>query len=248
MLLDAPSFKAVITPEAALGIIQKAVELKGWKQYDISDVKLVYTPYWLFSFDVLVGESSPTGKTALNAFTGDLNDFVPYLLERPSKKTTHTEEGAEVEVLPTAISKAELAEAGVTKVAAHSGLKKESVSVSAATKYYIPSYQVWVDAAGDSFKIDVDAVVGNPQGIEAIPERKKGWSEAAGEAVRKMKTPAGWIELAGRAVGAAAGLGKPSAGADGKGMQSQTVKYAVLGLIVLGVAISSFSALQSRGA
>ncbi|KKW37671.1 MAG: hypothetical protein UY87_C0087G0010, partial [Candidatus Peribacteria bacterium GW2011_GWC2_54_8] len=89
----------VLSPEAALGIVQKTVLSKGWKQFDVSDVKLVYTPYWVFSFDVLAGESNPTGKTALNAYTGELNDYVPYLIERPLKKVKETEEGAEAEVL-----------------------------------------------------------------------------------------------------------------------------------------------------
>lgn len=239
MLLDAQSFKTVLTPESALGIIQQMVNKKGWKQYDVSDVKLVYTPYWVFSFDVLVGESSPTGKTALNAYTGDLNDYVPYILERPSKKSNQTEEGAEVEVLPTAISRPELNDVGATKVAAHAGLKKDAVSISAATKYYIPSYQVWVDVAGDSFKIDIDAILGNPQGAEAIPERKKGWNEAADETVRKMKTPSGWMELIGKTFSMLLGAGKSAAtggGSEGKGLQSPLLRYVVLGLIVLGVA------------
>lgn len=248
MLLDAPSFKTVVTPEAALGIIQKSVAQRGWKQYDVSDVKLVYTPYWVFSFDVLVGESSPTGKTALNAYTGDLNDYVPYVLERPSKKTNQTEAGAEVEVLPTAISKTELNEVGATKVAAHAGLKKENVSISAATKYYVPSYQVWVDVAGDSFKIDIDAVVGNPQGIEGIPERKKGWNEAAGEAVSKMKTPSGWIELFGRTVSSVAGMGKSTVeGKGGNNGQASMIRYAVLALVVLAVAYFFFFRNQTQG-
>src|SRR3989344_3884009 len=110
MILDAQSFKTVLTPEAALGIVQKSVLERGWKQYDVSDVKLVYTPYWVFSFDVLAGEASPTGKTALNAYTGDLNATAPSRLEGPTKKTPQPEPGIQAEVLPTAISKSELNE------------------------------------------------------------------------------------------------------------------------------------------
>ena len=248
MILDAQSFKTVLTPEAALGIVQKSVLERGWKQYDVSDVKLVYTPYWVFSFDVLAGEASPTGKTALNAYTGDLNDYVPYLLERPTKKTTQTEPGIQAEVLPTAISKSELNEVAATKVAAHAGLKRESVSVSAATKYYIPSYQVWVDAANDSFKIDVDAVLGNPQGIEAIPARPKGFGEAAGETVNKMKTPSGWMELIGKTIGMLTGTAKGVATGGGpKALQTQWVRYALLGLVVLALAYFVFFRTSTQG-
>ncbi|MBI5061550.1 MAG: hypothetical protein HZB67_04525 [Candidatus Aenigmarchaeota archaeon] len=52
MLLDAPALSPVLTPEQALGIIQKSVSGKGWKKYDVAEIKLVYSPYWLFSFDI----------------------------------------------------------------------------------------------------------------------------------------------------------------------------------------------------
>jgi len=249
MILDAQSFKTVVTPEAALGIVQKAVLERGWKQYDVSDVKLVYTPYWFFSFDVIAGESSPTGKTALNAYSGELNDYIPYLLERPTKKTTQTEPGAQVEVLPTAISKSELNDVAATKVAAHAGLKKEVVSVSAATKYYVPSYQVWVDVANDSFKIDIDAVLGNPQGIEAMPARPKGFGEAAGETVNKMKTPSGWMELLGKTIGMLTGTAKGVATGGGgpKALQTPLIRYALLGIVVLALAYFVFFRTSTQG-
>lgn len=238
MILDAQSFKTVLTPESALGMVQKAITERGWKQFDISDVKLVYTPYWVFSFDVLAGESAPTGKTALNAYSGDLNDYIPYLLERPTKKSNQTEPSAQSEVLPTAISRSELSDVAATKVAAHAGIKREMVTISAATKYYVPSYQVWIDVAGDSFKIDIDAVLGNPQGIEAIPARPKGFSEAAGDTVKKMKTPAGWMDLIGRTMAMLTGAAK---GGGGSGpMQNQTVRYALIGLVILALAYFFF--------
>ena len=229
MLLDSQAFKPVLTPEAALGIVQKTISSRGWKQYDVSDVKLVYTPYWVFSFDVLAGEASPTGKTALNAYTGELNDFIPYLMDRPLKKTTQTEEGVEAEIMPTAISKGEIKDVAATKVAATAGIKKELVSISAATKYYVPSYQVWVDAAGDSFKIDVDALVGNPMGADAIPARPQTWNESAGNTLSKLKSPSGWLELIGKTVGALTSMGKPG------GNKNDAVKYVVLILIIIAL-------------
>ena len=248
MILDAQGFKTVLTPEAALGIVQKTVLSKGWKQFDVSDVKLVYTPYWVFSFDVLAGESNPTGKTALNAYTGELNDYVPYLIERPLKKVKETEEGAEAEVLPTAIAKSELSEVAATKVAAHAGIKKEMVSISAATKYYIPSFQIWVDAAGDSFKIDIDALLGNPQGSEAIPERPRGFSESAGETVKKLKSPSGWVELIGKTLAAVTGVVKPPAAGEGGGVaKSPLVRYALLALLVLALGYFVFFRTTTKG-
>jgi len=151
--------------------------------------------------------------------------------------------------MPTAVSKNELTEVASTKIAAHAGIKKEMVSISAATKYYVPSYQIWVDAAGDSFKIDVDALVGNPQGAEAIPERPKGFSESAGETVKKLKSPSGWVELIGKTVAMLGGVVKPPSGGEGgQGIaKSPLVRYALLALIVLALAYFVFFRTTTKG-
>jgi len=60
MMLDAQAFQTVLTPEAALGIIQKTIAQKGWKKSEVTDIKLVYTPYWLFSFDVIAVQRPST--------------------------------------------------------------------------------------------------------------------------------------------------------------------------------------------
>lgn len=247
MILDAQSFKTVLTPEAAMGIVQKTLSQKGWKKLEIEDVKLVYVPYWLFSFDVIAqGGSSPTGKTSLNAFTGELNDFVPVLFERPLKKTRETAEGIEAEVEPTSITAAEVKEAAAVKVAAHAGLGKESVSISGATKFYIPFYRIWVEVANDTFKVDVDAMLGYPSGLEALPERAKSWDEATKETVNKLKTPSGWVELGSKTVSEVgnAASGKPLGG--GGGMNKQMIQIGLV-LVILALAYFTIIAPQSAG-
>ncbi|MBI5229207.1 hypothetical protein HY991_03785 [Candidatus Micrarchaeota archaeon] len=203
MLLDAPALSPVLTPEQALGIIQKSVSGKGWKKYDVAEIKLVYSPYWLFSFDISAEGSAPSGKAALNAYTGELSDLIPMLLDRPHKKTKETEEGCEIE--STAISPVEVKETAQAKVSIQAGLKKENVVISAVSKVYVPFYRVWVDIAGDTFRIDIDASMGIPVGAEAIPKREKSWDEVGRETLDKMKTPKGWIELGGETLGSAGG-------------------------------------------
>ncbi|MFH1779856.1 MAG: hypothetical protein ABH803_01785 [Candidatus Micrarchaeota archaeon] len=198
MYLDAPAFKPVVTPELALGIIKKAVEERGWKTYELTDVKLVYTPYWVFSFDVIGGQNTQTGKIALNAFSGELNELVPMMFERPLKKSKQTEEGVESEIETTSISIGEARQIASSKVAASTGLTPDQVKTSAFTKIYIASYKIWVTVAGNDAKIEVDAALGIPTGIEQLPAREKGWSEAASSTISKMSKPSGWMELIGK--------------------------------------------------
>lgn len=230
MLLDAQSLEARLTPEVALGIIQKELQRRGWKDFKVHDIRLYYTPYWTFGFDVIADSgATPTGKTALNAFTGELNDFIPMLLDRPINKSRGTMEGAKVEIERTAVSFGEVKGVSATKIAAHvGGLKPEQVTISAVSKVYVPTYRVWVDVAGDSFKFEIDAALGMPTGLEAVPKRQKGWDEATGETLKKMKSPSGWMDLVSHTLGFAGGL---AAGA--KGEQGKLTRYVVLAGLIL---------------
>ncbi len=228
MMLDANSFKTQLTPEVAIGIIQKAAASRGWKKIEIQQIRLVYTPYYVFSFDVSPEGAQPvSGKTALNAFSGELNDFVPVLLERPLTKTRDTGD-AQCEVEPTSISQSEAKEAAQAKVGAQLGVKRDFVAISAVSKFYAPAFRVWVNVADDQFKIDVDACLGAPSGMDAIPARQKGWDEATAETIEKMKSPAGWVDLAGKAV---SGAGK--AGGTAKGPAPKPVIWILLILAVI---------------
>jgi len=236
MQLDASGFQTVLTPEVALGIVQKSLAKKNWKKYDVSSIKCVYTPYWIFSFDVLAEGSVPTGKAAINAYTGELNEFVPVLLERPLKKTR--EVGKECEVEQTAVTQAEVKEAAAAKVAAHAGIKKDSVAISAIIKIYAPVYRIWIDVADDTFKVDVDACLGAGFGFEAIPAREKDWNEVTSETLEKMKTPKGLAELGAQTVGAVAGAAGGKGGG-GKGnpanwlMGSREGHYVILAVVIV---------------
>ncbi len=212
MQLDAPAFKPVLTPEVALSIIQKAVKSKHWPRYDISQIKLSYTPFWVFSFDVAAeGSTSPTGKAAVNAYSGELSDFVPLLFDRPLEKIREVDEDA-AEVEETTISKTELAVVAGAKLAGQTGVKKDAITISAITKAYAPFYRIWVNVADDTFRIDIDACLGAPFGLEAIPQRPKEWQEITGETVDKMKTPAGWAQLASQAMTIGSSGGKAAGG------------------------------------
>jgi hypothetical protein len=216
MLLDAPAFELSLTPEIALSIIQKGIASKGWKNYEVASIKLVYTPFYVFSFDIASEQGqAPSGKAALNAYTGELNDFVPVLLDKPLKRSNSTPEKTEAEVEQTTISLSEVKDVACVKVAGFAGVAKEKVAISAVSKYYVPFYRVWVNVAGDTFKIDVDASLGAPVGLDDIPRKEKGWEEATQETIEKMKTPGGWVELgsktvseAGKAVGGGLFSGK----------------------------------------
>jgi len=225
VILDAVALEAKLTPEAALSIVQKSLAQKGWKKHEVADIKLVYTPFWTFSFDVVTGGQgpTPTGRTALNAFSGELNDLVPIILDRPIKRSKTAQEGAEVE--STSVSQHEAKDTAAMKIAAHvGGITKDMIAVSALNKIYVPFYRVWVNVADDTYKIEVDAAMGAPMGLDDIPTRQKGWDEATSETIDRMKSPKGWAELGAKTAGVAVGATKPG---------GENTRYIILGLVIL---------------
>ncbi len=232
--LDAPALKLELTPEAAIGIAQKEVVKKGWKKFDLSDIVTVYVPFYSFSFDIAAEGGAPPGRAALNANTGEINEFAPVLLERPLAKTRKTPEGMQVEVEETNVKQSEVEKVASVKIANMLGAKRENIVISAISKVYIPFFRMWVDVGGDSFKIEVDGCLGYSTGLENIPAKQKTWDESSGEAIDKMKTPSGIMQLIN------ATIGELSKAITGKG-DAKYVQWVLIGAFIL---IIGFFALQ----
>ena len=207
MVLDATTYNLVLTPEAALGMVQKEVTHHGFKKFEVEEVRLVYTPFYLFSFDVKAEGNAPpiAGKAAINAYNGDISDLIPYIIDRPLTKTKTPSEGGEIE--ETAISLVEAKEATKDKIASQTGLPREKVSVSAFVKVYVPFFRIWLEVMHQPMKVEVDALMGNPLGLEGLPHREKTWGEATSETLDRLKTPQGWVDLTGKLIGSLTGGG-----------------------------------------
>ncbi|VVB70309.1 Uncharacterised protein [uncultured archaeon] len=170
MILDSQAFKPSFGPENVLGMIKKEMTKRSISKYDVTDLKLAYIPFYSFSFDILSEGNNASGKAAINAFSGELSDFVPLLFDKPLEKTKEVKEGI---VENTSISQNEIKDAAATKIAVQSGAKKEIVNITAITKVYVPFYQVWISLPNDLLRIDFDACLGYPFGLETLPVPKK---------------------------------------------------------------------------
>lgn len=254
MVLDAPTYKTVVTPEAALGLVQKEIRHKGWKNVEVEDVRLVYTPFYVFGFDVATEGTAPIGgKAALNAYNGDLDELVPMIIERPLTRQSKPEEGAEVE--DTSIPAVEAKGVARDKISVQTAVPRDRVSVSAVSKVYIPYYRVWGSVGHDSFRAHVDALMGSVVGLEAIHERPKTWSESTSQTLGKLKSPSGWAELGGKTIGALSGGGdhggghggghEEHGGGGGSILQRKEVQWVLLIGIILALTYYVFYA---RGA
>ncbi len=229
--LDAPALKLQLTPEVAIDIAQKEVRRRGWDKFDLSDIVTAYVPFYIFSFDVIAEGGAPPGKAALNANTGDINEFVPVLMERPISREKKTPEGMNVDVEPTNIKMSEVEKVATVKIANVLGAKRENIVISAVSKIYIPFFRMWIDAANDSFKIEVDGCLGYATGAEVIPEKQKTWEESTATTLEKMRSPSGLMQLLNATFSE---IGKLIAGKGSTGGPTKQLQWiAILAVIVI---------------
>lgn len=215
LFLDSDVLDTQLTPEIALSIAKETISRKYWKDFDIVGIKLVYTPFYIFSFD-LGGEGVPptSDRIAINAHTAEINPLILQIIQQPVNKSKETNADYKADVEATAIPQDQVKEVAATKIANMAGIKKENVFISAVYKLYVPFWRLWVRVGGDVYRLDIDGALGAPLGLEKIPEREKKWLEVAGETVQKMQTPSGLIDLTADAVGSAT---KAATGGETKG-------------------------------
>ena len=243
LFLDSDVLEIQLTPEIALSIAKETISRKYWKEFDIVGIKLVYTPFYIFSFD-LVGEGIPptSERIAVNAFNAEINPLVLQIVEQPVNKSRETSPDYKADIEATAIPADQIKDVAATKIASMAGVKKENVFISAVYKLYIPFWRLWVKVKNDIYRLDVDGILGAPLGVEKIPEREKQWLEVAGETIQKMKTPSGFIDLTKEAVTT---VGKAATGEETKGFLgwlfgSETGRRILLLILILILAYFVF--------
>lgn len=205
MYLSAPAFPINFTLEQAVEMIESMVQGKQWHKFEVGDLKLVYIPYWVFSYDTfseIVDEQgnktvsdTSSGKMALDAFTNELSEDVAYLAD---SSEAELQDKIETEY-PHEIQRPKVRESAAKRIipvrlAAQFGLGKENVIVSGLELVYIPIWYAWLTVAEGTFKIEINAYTGEMSNAEEVPEREKGWLELTNETFEELKQPGAWVE------------------------------------------------------
>ena len=226
MALENPALALTVKVQDILYILEGILKQRNWKDFELASIKLVYTPFHIFNYDVLVEDKDSqtsqgtSGVMAINAVNGRLDpELVDIIEKQPVTYEKEISHDVQYEVAPTAISREELKETGRVKLAAQLGVKKENVSVSGIRTVYWPVWTVFAELTGMIQKIEVDGVTGIPLNIEEVPTREKGWLEVTADTLQKMKSPSGWAELGGAAATAAGG--RLASGAEKAGEQTK---------------------------
>lgn len=204
MVLENPALTLSVGVQDILSILEAILNQRGWKDFELANLKLVYAPYYIFNYDILVEEEGEAGASsqgtsglmAMNAMNGKLEPSLVDMLEsQPLQYEKEISHDLEYEIEKPAITAEELKSSGRLKLAAQFSIKKDAVSISGVRLVYWPIWTVFVELGHMVQKIEVDGVSGVSLNIEQVPEREKGWMEVTGETLQKMKSPSGWAAL-----------------------------------------------------
>ncbi|MBI1973819.1 hypothetical protein HYS54_03315, partial [Candidatus Micrarchaeota archaeon] len=210
MILDKPALKLNIGVQDILDVLEGTLRERNWGNFEVASLKLVYTPYYVFNYDVLIQSESASqgfsGLMAINATTGKLEPSLAQIMEQqPVNYEKEPSHDIKFEIDTFAITDKELADTCKLKMAAELQVPKEAMGVSAFRPVYWPTWRIFVSLPRKTQRIDVEAVSGFPLNIQEVPVREKTWLEVTSETLGKLKSPSGIAEVGKAAVSRGAG-------------------------------------------
>ena len=214
MVLENPALGLNIKVDDILSILDGLLKEKNWKQFELANLKLLYSPYYLFNYDALAEQEvegqtfsqGVSGRMAMDAVTGKLEPLLISIMEeQPSNMEKEITHGIEYEIISPTLREKELVEVGKIKLAGQLSVKKENIAVSGFQLVYWPVWRIWVSLPKKIQRIEVEAVAGTPLNFEEVPSREKTWLEVSQDTLEKLKKPEGWVEVSKKAAGVAAG-------------------------------------------
>ncbi|MFH1256722.1 MAG: hypothetical protein V1494_05535 [Candidatus Diapherotrites archaeon] len=234
MYFDKPALSPSFKLEEALKLIEQTIKEKHWTQFNVASISLIFTPYWVFSFEAFStagsgsgagaaeGESAgaeedfsfgavsdtQSGELSFSAVDSEVNEEIASLLDE-GELIQQPEEGYKFEALRAKIRLNEAKEIAKIKAAHSASVPKDNVIVSNLRMVYFPEWVADVEVAQGTFELTINGVTGEIFSTEEIPKRKKGWLELSAETLKELQSPGAWIkyssEIGGGAVKAFSG-------------------------------------------
>ena len=266
MHLDKTSFPISFTFEDCVAYIESLIKSRGWTNFEVADVKLVYYPYWFYRYDTYeesVDEtvsledeeaeeegdeglatdggsvtSTSSGYLALDAVTAEINEEIASFIESEEpKRIKEVEEGYEFGVPRHKIKQHGAEKIAPLKTAEHLGVPLDKVIISHLKLIHVPYWNINVSVAEGVYAFEINAVSGEPTSEEEIPEREKGWMEITNETLEELKQPGAWVEYAAQISGGVLGSIKKFLW---RILSNRTILITILLLILLLVIFSFY--------
>ncbi|RLG21972.1 hypothetical protein DRN74_01000 [Candidatus Micrarchaeota archaeon] len=208
-ILEHPALKLSLGVQDIITLIEEILREKNWKKFELLSFKLLYSPIYIFNYDLLVEQDVEgqtfskgfSGTMAINAVTAELEPVFSHILkERPVEYEKEISHDFDYELEKASLTKDELKETCKIKLAAQFNVGKDSVAVSGFRLLYWPIWRVFVTLPKGIQRINVDAVSGQVLNISEVPEKEKTWLEITADTLKLMKKPEGWLTLSKKTV------------------------------------------------
>ncbi|MFH1664442.1 MAG: hypothetical protein ABH986_06620 [archaeon] len=199
MKLKEKSFPLSFSLQETTEFIKTTLEEKNWFDFEVIEVKIVFVPYYFFSFEAFFEDTNNNvsetvnGKMALDAMNSSLDESIAVPEE--------TELVEKIDELPDNIPFEELkfelnekVESIVQiKVAEHLKAKKSNVIIHSLKKVLYPVWIIDFSVEEQTFQFRISGVDGSVISEEEIPEKELGFWEITAETLHDLQSPSSWI-------------------------------------------------------
>jgi len=203
MYLGNPSLPVSIPAEKALEKVKQILEEKNWRDFESGGMKLSLFPCFYFTYHYFLEEEkegkkivslSKDGLLALNATTLKADEKLARTIKDNSEKADNTAPEIEFEEKESMVGRESEEKVLQVKTAEFFSAPLDNVVISNVKKYFVPVYESFITIEGTTHDIRINAVNGEVEGIEDVPQREKGFLELTRETFSDLKEPKAWLD------------------------------------------------------
>ncbi|MBS3060191.1 MAG: hypothetical protein J4432_01635 [DPANN group archaeon] len=251
VLLENPAVALNIGVEDILEVLEDTLKEKNWHEFEIANLKLLYVPYFVFTYDTLVehevegqamSQGFGGGQMMINGVSGELEQTLSGVLEQqPINYQREIKHDISYDLLKPSFSLEEIKRTAQVKIASQFGIASKAVNVSGFRQIYWPIWRVFVQLGRQVQKMNVDAVVGITLNMDEVPTREKNWNESFSETLHQMMTPSGFMKVLSNAFSRLSGKAKAKTG-EAKAtsgasldwlLKTKTGQYVLIAILIL---------------
>jgi len=226
--------------------VDKSLRKRGWTEFEISNLKLYYLPYYVFNYDLLIEEKvrgqefsqGSSGSMGMDAVSGKIEPIITELLDSQpvsfEKKVSHD---ISFEAVPPAMTLEEVKDAAARRIAGQFNVGHESVKCTGFRLFYWPVWRVFISMPQGFYRLDIEGFSGVIFNENEIPVRPKTWQDTVSDTISLLKSPKGWVHLLSSSFRVVSGLFKGLVVGRGSGILSDPRARWVILFLLLAIVL-----------
>ncbi len=184
--------------------INKTLKEKHWHKFELATAKLILVPHYFFHYHYFVEKEVGNDKIVEGSFSGRLLIDAEVLKVIEKKEldellhhvgdATNVDPQIPFEVKEALIAESEEAEVIKIKSSEHFKVPRTNILISHRKTILVPYFVTFITVKEGTFRVKMNAVTGEINGIEKLPKRERGYLEITAETLKDLKRPGAWAE------------------------------------------------------